>query len=157
MGAREWLNQHPNVAIGGVCAVVVLAICLIVAEVMAGRHKYPADTPRSFYSDDDGKTFFVGGFDDVPPFDHDGKQAVRAYVFQCGKQQFVGYLERFVPKYHDAVLAHGITPEALRYGRELKRPGDAKWIPSGNLRIEEKIEDVPCPDGGAGIPDAVEP
>lgn len=157
MGAREWLNQHPNVAIGSGCAIVLLAIVLIVAEVRAGRHRYPSAAPDFYFTVDDGKTFFAASSDNIPPFDYDGQQAVLADVFQCGGKRFVGYMERFTPKYHDAVVAHGLTPEAMRFGRELKKPGDAKWIPSGDLRAETKFTEVRCPDGGPGIPEAVEP
>jgi len=157
MGAREWLNQHPNVAIGGGITVVLVAIVCIVVEVRAGRHRYPAGPPDSYFTVDDGKTFFVASSGNIPPFDYEGQQAVRAYVFRCGSQKFVGFMERFVPKYHDIVVAQGITPEAMRYGRELKRPGDAKWLLSGDLRAETKLTDVPCPNGSTDIPEAIEP
>ena len=157
MGAREWLNQHPKVAMGGGCAIVVLAICCVVAEVRAGRHRYPSGAPDSYFTVDDGKSFFVASSDNVPPFDYGGQPAVTAYVFTCGHEKFVGYMERFTPKYHDAVVAHGMTPEAMRFGRELKKPGDAKWLPSGDLRTEAKLTEVHCPNGGADVPVAVEP
>src|SRR5271163_2656883 len=124
IGAREWMNNHPKVAIGSGIGVVVLAIGLIVAQVLAGKHRYPSGPPDYYFSDDDGKTFFAASSDSVPPFDHNGQTAVRAYVFQCGSQEFVGYLERFTPSYHDAAVAHGITPETIRFGREIKKPGE---------------------------------
>jgi hypothetical protein len=157
MGAREWLNQHPNVAIGSGITVVLLAIVCIIVEVRAGRHRYPAGPPDYYFTADDGKSFFAASSDNVPPFDYNGQQAVTAYVFHCGNQKFVGYMERFSPKYHDFVVAHGITPEAERFGRELKKPGDAKWLPSGDLRTEAKLTDVRCPDGSADIPESILP
>ena len=157
IGAREWLNQHPNVAIGGGGVIVILAIGLIVMQVLAGRHKYPSDAPESYFTVDDGKTFFAASSVNIPPFDYKGQQAVSAYVFQCGGQKFVGYMERFAPKFHDFVVAHGLTPEANAYGRELKRPGDAKWCASGDLQKEAEIEDVHCPNGGTDVPEVVEP
>src|SRR5580658_3503052 len=93
MGAREWLNQHPNVAIGGGGVIVILAIGMIVMQVMAGRHRYPDGPPQSYFTDDDGKTFFAAPSTNVPPFDHDGQQAVSAYVFHCGGQKLVGFME----------------------------------------------------------------
>jgi hypothetical protein len=157
IGAREWLNEHPKVAIGGGVVIAVLAIGLIVVQVMAGRHKYPDGPPESYFTDDDGKTFFAATSTNVPPFDHNGRQAVNAYVFQCDGQKFVGYMERFTPQFHDFVVAHGRTAEANRYGRELKRPGDAKWLQSGDLQKEVELEDIHCPNGGTDVPEAVEP
>jgi hypothetical protein len=157
MGAREWMDSHPRLTIAGGCGIVVLAIGLIVAQVLAGKHRYPSGPPDNYYTDDDGKTFFAASSANVPPFDHNGQQAVRAYVFKCGGQQFVGYLERFTPRYHDAVVAHGETPESVRFGREIKNPGEAKWHAVTDLATENKLTDVHCPSGGADIPEAVEP
>ena len=52
---------------------------------------------KAFYSDDDGQTYFVDDLWKVPPFDHNGKTAVRAYVFSYdgGKKQFVAYLMKY--------------------------------------------------------------
>lgn len=157
IGAREWLNQHPYVAIGGGGVIVAMAIGLIVVQVMATRHTYPAAAPDSYFTVDDGKTFFAASSTNVPPFDYNGQQAVSAYVFQCGGQKFVGYMERFNTKFHDFVVAHGRTPEANKYGRELKRPGDAKWLQSGDLEKEGELEDIHCPSGSTDVPEAIEP
>lgn len=157
MGAREYMNQHPKVAVGGGIAIAVLAVGLIVVEVMAGRHRYPSGEPVSYYTDDDGKSFFPDSADRIPPFDHNGQPAVTAYVFECGGQKFVGYMERYSAKWHDYVVAHGVTGDVMRYGRELKRPGDAKWMPSGDLQKEAQLEDIKCPSGGSDVPVAVEP
>jgi hypothetical protein len=157
MGAREWLNEHPKVTAGGGIVIVGLAIAFIVIQVLASRHRYPSGPLPAYFTDDDGKTFFVDGSDNVPPFDHKGQQAVTAYVFQCGDRKFVGYMERFTPKFHDYVVTHGRTAEANKYGRELKRPGDAKWLQSGNIQQEMQLANVPCPNGGTDTPDPVYP
>jgi hypothetical protein len=157
IGAREWINQHPNVSVAGCVAIAVLAIGVVVAEVMAGRHKYPSAPPDSYFTVDDGKTFFAASSDNIPPFDYNGQQAVHAYVYHCGNQTFVAYMDRFTPRYHDYVVAHGLTPEAERWGRELKRPGESKWVASGDLNVEAQYYNVKCPDGGGEEPQAIEP
>jgi hypothetical protein len=157
MGAREWLNQHPKVAIGGGITVAVLAITLVVVQIRAGRHRYPTAIPNLYFTVDDGKTFFVDNASNVAPFDYNGQQAVRAYVYKCGSQKFVGYMERYNHKYHDLVVAKGSTPEAERFGREIKRPGDPKWFPCLNIQTEEKLTEVHCPTGSADIPEALDP
>jgi hypothetical protein len=157
MGAREWLNRHPNVAIAGGIVVVLAAIGMIAGYVMASRHHYPAGAPESYFTIDDGQTWFSAPDDNVPPFDHSGVQAVKAYVFQCDGKKFVGYMERFTPQYHDLVLAHGLTPEAVRFGRELKKPGQGQWRPSGDLKAEASFTDIKNPTGGSDVPVEVEP
>lgn len=99
-----------------------------------GAAPIPIDAPEYYFTVDDGKTFFAASSDNIPPFDYDGQQAVLADVFQCDGKKFVGYMERFTPKYHDEVVAHGLTPDAMRFGRELKKPGDAKWFHPSDLR-----------------------
>lgn len=157
IGVREWLNQHPSVAIGGGGAVACLAIGLIVVQVMAGRHKYPDGPPESYFTVDDGKTFFAASSTNIPPFDYNGQQAVEAYVFQCGGQKFVGFMERYNAAFHDIVVAHGRSPATDKYGLELKRPGDAKWLQPGDLQGQVEMANVRCPNGGTDVPEQVEP
>src|SRR5947207_1875801 len=81
----------------------------------------------------------------LAPFDKDGKQAVRAYVFRSANGKvFVNHLERFKPDAKQAIeRASKPDPKqttagppkhlsamqsAYTGGREVKRPGDEKWI-----------------------------
>jgi len=50
----------------------------------------------------------------------------------------------------------GAVQSAYTAGREIKRPGDEKWVGTGNFREAAKITAVKCPDGGAQAV-AVEP
>lgn len=156
MGIREWMNQHRGVATGLVSAVVLLAVGLIVVQVMASRKKYPSESPDSFFTVDDGKTYFTASSDNIPPFDYKGQQAVHAYVFESNGKRFVGYLERYTPEARSAILAGKRTPQVERFGRQLKKPGAGEWVKSGDLAVEAKISDVRSPDGH-GVPEAVEP
>jgi hypothetical protein len=76
----------------------------------------------------------------VYPFDHDGKPAYRAYVYQgADGKQFVSYIAR----YNDATLAKiesllqkkddpataGELAQARNSGIEVKKSGDSKWVP----------------------------
>jgi hypothetical protein len=138
--------------------IVVIAIGYVVVQVMASRRKFPERSPDSFFTVDDGKTFFAASSDNIPPFDYKGRQAVHAYVFECNGKRFVGYLERYTPEAHNAILAGKRTPQIERFGRELKRPGDAKWVKSGDINVEARItQNIRPPDGRGGVPEAVEP
>ena len=156
MGIREWIDQHRGVTVGLISGIVLVAVGFIVAQVLANRKAYPVASPDSYFTVDDGKSFFVASSDNIPPFDHSGQQAVHAYVFQCNGKQFVGYMERYTPDARKSILAGKRSPQIERFGREMKRPGAGEWIKSGDLVVESKISDVRCPDG-KGVPEAVEP
>jgi hypothetical protein len=157
MGIREWSENHPRVTYGVVGACVVAAVTTIVLNVMAGRHAYPTRAPDSYFSVDDGKTFFVASSDNYPPFDYKGQQAVHAYVFECSGKRFVGYMERFIPSVKQMLDAgKPLTAEMVRFGREMKKPGSTVWVKTGDLAIEATVTNVTCPDG-QGTPEAVEP
>jgi len=154
-GIRQWISEHARLATGLFAALVLIAVGSIVAQVVANRHKFPNSSPDAFFSVDDGKTFFVASTDNVPPFDYKGQQAVHAYVFECDGKRFVGYLERYSPDAHKAILDGKRSREIEMFGRELKKPGTGSWIKSGNINLEAPITDVRGPGGREVVP--VEP
>jgi len=155
---RQWLNEHPAVAAGIVTGVVALAIGVIVVQVLGARQKIPSSLPKAFYTVDDGKTFFEMGSENIAPFDYKGKEAVAAYVFECNGKRFVGYLERYTSQARQKLIAQkDFSPQDQIKGRELKRPGDAAWVKSGDFAAVAKVTDVKCPDGGGQAPDPVAP
>ena len=157
MGIRETLNEKPRLTAGVVGTVAMIATAVVVMQVFAGRRGVPAKMPDAFFTDDDGKTFFVDSVTRVPPFDHNGKQAVHANVFECDGKRFVGYMDRFNAQAHKDLLAgKPRTAQVEMYGRELKRPGEAAWVKSGVLSEEAKVTNVKCPLGHSS-PEPVEP
>ena len=88
MGVRQWFIDNARLTIGAVSVIVLAAVGFVVIQVLAARPKIQTNLPDAYFSADDGKTFFVGNSASVPPFDHDGKPAVRAYVYQCGEDRF---------------------------------------------------------------------
>jgi len=66
-------------------------------QMFSGREVVGAAAATSvFYTDDNGKTFFKGDPDKLPPFEHNGKQAYRCDVFHdAGGKEFVGLIYRF--------------------------------------------------------------
>lgn len=95
MNIREWLNNNPRITTAVTAIVIVLAVIVIVWN-RSSQESGPSSGYRVYYSDDDGKTWFADDWQKVPPFDHNGRQAVRAHVFRIGTgEPFVGYLEKF--------------------------------------------------------------
>lgn len=119
----------------------------------------PDHSPPIFawYTVDDGKSWFQDDAERIPPFEHDGKQAVRVHLFTCdgGKTRFVGYLQKLpeevLKKYRDK----GIDPSkvdddelAADSGWLVKRPGDPEWVSSkGGGPKYMAVVSVHCPGG----------
>jgi hypothetical protein len=147
-GVRVWFHRHPKVTTGLTAVLVFVAIATIALQVLGSRKRYADHLPTAYFTTDDGKTYFVAGMENVPPFEHNGQMAVRAYVFRCGSAKpFVAYVERYVPEAHKAMVENRATPQHQIGGRELKRPGETAWVKSSNRKAAAAIADVRCPDG----------
>lgn len=162
MGIRESMNRHPQISTGLAVGILLIAIGFIV-WTMAGS---PAtdDSPLSFYTTDDGKSWFADDANKLPPFDHDGKPAVRVVVFTYdgNTTPFAGYLVRYTASaqaalqdYQQAVKLNQ-KPAPLDLGQinsagmEYKSPGaPAKaWISqTKNYTQVMQIQSPLCPDG----------
>jgi hypothetical protein len=162
MGIRERLRQKPSLA----AAAAVLF--LVVAAVIVARTYWPekkADLDQALYTDDDGQTWFADSKFRVPPFDHNGKQAVVAQVYSYadGKKQFCAYLARFTPEAKrqlEAALAdakrRGQPPGSvglyrdrgfMSRGTEVKLPGpNGPWIPFSDPKALA-VFSIHSPDG----------
>jgi hypothetical protein len=157
IGIRQRMNEHPRVTAAVIGVIVIASVGAVVMQVRAGRHTIAAHLPDSYFSVDDGKTFFVASGDNVAPFDYQGQQAVHALVYECNGKRFVGYLERYTPDARKLMIEKKSTPATEIYGRELKRPGDKSWVKSGDQKNCAKIVDVQCPDGSSAAVEPVEP
>ena len=167
MTVRKRLNQNPKAVAG----VVGGFIFLILVFVLFSQGSNPPGTQtREFFSDDDGKTAFVGDIEQLPPFDHGGKTAVRARLFTTdgGKTRFIGYLERYTldarKALEDAKAAavagkrptvSPSTPQITVDGTEVKRPGDAKWVQPKDMAGRTRVTAIVPPAGQ--VLDAVTP
>ena len=156
MGIRETLNKNQSITTGATIAIIVIAVGIIVWQMLPERA--PRIMVKSYFSNDDGKSWFEDSSDKLVPFDKDGKEAVRAHLFQCsGGPPFVGYLEKLDPRVKarlDAFLADPknrgrVMPgqaEAEDTGRLVKRPGDKQWVPDTNP-MAARITTIKCKDG----------
>jgi hypothetical protein len=160
MGLRAVLNKNKS-------ASIVVTILLVAAAVALGCYlKQPgADAVelslKAYYSDDDGKTYFVDAANKLTPFDHNGKQAYAVRVYRCPDQPaaFVGYLQRIDDKTLVAAqqaLAAGKPAEDIERvigsHREVKKPGDSKWVRS-NTAEGERVAAARCNNALVVLPD----
>jgi hypothetical protein len=172
MGIRQALQDNKRLGTVAVLVLFIVAVGSLVYQVLANRTSGPT-VPQYFYTTDEGKNWFTGPATLMPPFDHGGKQAVRAWVYECSGKQFVAYLERFTEEARrlgaqadeaNRNAKKGDEPppilwqaaSARRTGREVKRPGDKDWV-SVYSKEGAKITDVQCPPGMSGTPQAVTP
>lgn len=144
-------------------SLAMLSFALGCAQTMFGMDddaEIPGPITELYYTTDDGKTWFADKAELQPPFDKDGKEAVRVYIFTCDERKttFVGYMERLTPeakKKAEALQKKAETdPSAmadldmlLQEGVEVKKPG-GKWV-KRNTEAGDKIIMVTCPDGTA--------
>ena len=155
MSLRETINKNPKQTTALTAGIIGLAFIVILWQACGGGGGGPG---KSYYTIDDGKTFFEDDSTKIPPFKKDGKDAVRAHVFQCpGGQPFVGYLEMYSPQdkkmMEDAIA--GKAPPAAYAGYTgqamVKKPGPGQqWIPlmPGTTQFYSAVVQVTCPDGG---------
>jgi hypothetical protein len=89
-----------------------------------------------WFTVDDGATYFVDSSDPIPPFDHNGKTAVKAHLARedSGSALKVIYLERLTPAARAAAAKirakSPVSAEELRdiaTGQEYKVPGESQW------------------------------
>lgn len=155
MSLRETINKNPKQATAATAGIIALALIFIIWQACGGSGS--GGPGRAFYSVDDGKTYFPDVSNKIPPFLHEGKQAVRAHVFSCqGGTPFVGYLEMYNPQdkkiMEDAMS--GKAPPAAYAGYSgqamVKKPGPQfQWIPlmPGTTQFYAQTVQVTCPDG----------
>src|SRR3954470_1224558 len=162
MGVREAMSKRPKLAAGIALALTTAAVVIVVFQMIDLRAapELAGAPERAFFSVDDGKTWFVDDATQLAPFQHNGKEAVRAYVVECNGKKFVNHLERYTPEGKQAtlrlreVVKKGPPPGVLvaaaqQRGRELKRPGDTTWTP-GNSPAAEAITTLKAPPGVSG-------
>ena len=157
MGIRETINEKQGLTTAVTVALILMVVGYIVFTIArGGPGGAGAPVPaQSFYSDDDGVTWFADADSKVPPFDRNGKPAVRARVYKCGGKTFVNHLERYTPevkKKLDAARAanpDAAPPEATA-GIEVKSPGAGDWVKINDPRAG-KILAPKCPEGASDL------
>ena len=150
MGIREKLNP---LAIAVVTGTLGIAAGLIYWQLPTD---YSTVATRAFYTDDDGANYFEDDANKIVPFDHNGKQAYRAAVFECEHgHRVVGLLYRHndagkkaMGRYLSENLAAKDTQGTVRAeiessGIQVKKVGTQKWV----LNDAAADVTVTCPSG----------
>lgn len=163
MQIRQFLNRNPAIAI--VAVLIVIGICAWVIWSQTAGSNVVATPTEGYFTTDDGKTWFTDEVAKLPPFDKDGKQAVRVYLYKCGNgEPQVAYLERYTQKGKEVVERYRaeqkanptVPPKSLgefaalgQGSMEVKKPGDDKWVNKREGGAVAMMQ-YSCPDGTPG-------
>jgi hypothetical protein len=153
-----FLNRHRSLSM----ALALLAVIGAASYLTWFFWPEPDHSPPAFawYTVDDGKSWFQDDFERIPPFQHEGKPAVRLHLYSCdgGKTTFVGYLQKLPEEAFQKYRDKGIDPAkvdddelAAESGWLAKRPGQPEWVNSKTGgKTYFAIVDVHCPEGRPG-------
>jgi hypothetical protein len=150
MGVVQTLNEPRKLGVGVAAAVVLVGIGMLGYRLFGVRETINAAAHTSaFYTDDDGKSFFTDNSNKMVPFDHDGKQAYRADVFQgADGKQFVGLIYRHTDSGRQAIESYfaknskgsdGLDRQIMERGRmQVRRAGAAEktWLLNDEVTTE---------------------
>jgi hypothetical protein len=163
MGLRNTLNEKKSLSTGGAI------LLFVVAGAYLAYTQWPQRLPKgdeAFYTVDDGQTWFTGSIYQAPPFDYDGKTAVRAmvYSYDHGHRTFCPFVERY-----DSTMKRQLddaVAEAKRAGKplssvslfnapgteaheEIKLSGSGhQWVSRGKVNDAAKVlGSIKSPDG----------
>ncbi|MGD0461708.1 MAG: hypothetical protein ABSB74_04390 [Tepidisphaeraceae bacterium] len=123
---------------------------------------------KAFYTVDDGQTWFMDSIYKTPPFDHDGKIAVRAmvYSYDNGRKLFCPFVQRYtsdMKKSLDDAVAQAMydgkplssialfNPRTASDGIEVKASGPGNdWVSRSDVDQAAKVlGSIRAPDGSA--------
>jgi len=163
-GVRDSIRRHSTATIAIMAVVVAGALFFTLRNASSSTSSMTPVMDKVYCTSDDGQTTFVGSMTNVPPFQHEGKTACRAWVFSCdgGKTRFVGYLERFTPdakkRIESAKPSSGPGAPVGPGDSEIKKPGPGNpWVSRANFAAAAKVQEVVCPPGQSGEPTMVLP
>lgn len=158
VGLRQKLNENPAVTAAITGVFMLAATFLFYRTSCSDSGGRSAGLSKSYFTIDDGKTYFADDTAKLPPFDHQGKPAYRVRLFKCKDGTiFVSHLERYSDSVKKKIEAErqktGISLNPTILGNmELKKPGDAEWVSmSAGQAKYLAILQPKCPDGSENM------
>jgi hypothetical protein len=169
MGIRENIDKNRGLTTIITTVVILLAVGVSVYSLWPSG---PEQQSRTYFTIDEGKTWFADSIIKAPPFEYQGKTAYRLRLYTCdeGKTKFPGYVMRYTPEGKKKLAAaveaaqKAGTPLVGALGAltgsdiEIRALGGESnpWYPIGDFGKTGSIRNIKCP-GGQGTLDTVEP
>lgn len=143
MAAREFIENHAKATT--VVILIVIAGSILVSVREMSHHSSFKPPENAFFTTDDGATYFTDSLSKIPPFDHGGKTAVRAFVVSSdgGAHRWVAYLGKYSDA--DQKKLESKDPKADLRSMLVKAPGAGQWIPLSSPEFAKII--APAPPG----------
>lgn len=166
--ALEWIRQHGKSAGIGLVALAACGFAAYSVSTNSRGRPRPVSEGRVYFSTDDGQTWFEDSVQNPSPFDKDGEQAYRVFVWKQGDgKPFVSHMMRSgnasgptLPgsARSPSVVDRRPLPPPSSGGVEVKRPGtgDKGWV-RANSREGEEIMRPKGPDGTTNGLEPIEP
>jgi hypothetical protein len=162
MDVRTTLNEKKQLSTVAAVGFVLLGAIVLAYQFWPQKK---ANLGQTYFTDDDGKTWFADSSYRVAPFDHNGKTAVIAeiYNYDSGSKTFCAYLAKYTPeakKRLEAALADaqakGQPPSSvtlyhdhgfIQSGMMVKLPGsNNSWLPYSDPGAND-VFSIHSPDG----------
>jgi hypothetical protein len=127
------------VQMAAVILVAVTAAALLWSVGKGGLRAGTTPGAKSWYTSDNGRTWFADDLSKLPPFEKDGKTVSRVYLYCCvgDTKPFVGYLERFTPEgkaklqkilESKSAPVPGSIEDIMTNEVEVAKPGTDRWV-----------------------------
>jgi hypothetical protein len=142
VGIRESLQQNRKAAVTIAAGVLLVALVAVLLANCTPPGTGGRSEMQTFYSTDDGKSWFPDAADRPSPFEKDGRRAYRVFVWKSADgKQFVSHLER---------RAAGQTMPAADL--EVKKPGTSEnaWVKSSSPAAQKVMAPI-GPDGRLAV------
>jgi hypothetical protein len=115
--------------IGAGLFVFLLGMLLIGRQLVGGKHPSSAPPTEAWFTTDDGATLFEDDPLLLPPFDHNGKEAVSAFPYTAdgGNHQWVQFLLKY-PSDTKTPSTPVKSVSKIPGVPLVKKPGDRDWV-----------------------------
>jgi hypothetical protein len=162
MYIRSALNEKKQLSVAAASVLLLVAAGCLAYQFWPQKK---ANLAATYFTDDDGNTWFKESSYHIAPFDHDGKTAVIAkiYNYDNGSKEFCAYLAEYTPegkKRLEAALADaqakGLPPNSVDLFHDhdfivsamrVKLPGASNhWIAYSDPRANQ-VFSIHSPDG----------
>lgn len=163
MGFREQINQRPALVFSIIIVVIAILWGARIWNKNSNASRPPLSSGKAAYTVDDGQSWFFDSDTKIPPFDHDGKPAVRVQLWTYDDQTlFPTIVMRYTEQAKQAFESGQVQQPQRRIitqGLEVKKALDpnARWLTSNEPEYFILLQKAPLRDSDQKIAHPYEP
>ena len=162
---KRWLKRNSkdirkrirDPKVGGPIAGVAFLLAIVITLVFLGDDDegLPTSPTQLYFFDMESKKLFAGPRGVLPPITAESgpHKGARAYVYACGdcdKDQFIGYVEVYLPDHQKAVQSGDrFAAQNTQSGHLISKHEELKWVPRTSQQGHAIIRETwgKCPAG----------